>query len=92
MSAFHLYVVRLHLDRIRKSRREVFETLRERRILVNLHYIPVHTQPYYRTQGFKDGDFPGAEAYYREVITLPLYSGLAESDQDRVITTLREIL
>ncbi|WP_429884591.1 UDP-4-amino-4,6-dideoxy-N-acetyl-beta-L-altrosamine transaminase [Geoalkalibacter halelectricus] len=91
-SAFHLYVIRLHLDRIRKSRREVFEALRERGFLVNLHYIPVHTQPYYRALGFKEGDFPKAEAYHREAMTLPLYFGLSESDQDRVITALREIL
>lgn len=91
-SAFHLYVIRLSLDRIGQNRRQVFETLRGRGILVNLHYIPVHTQPYYWAQGFKDGDFPEAEAYYREAITLPLYAGLSEADQDRVITTLREIL
>ena len=91
-SAFHLYVVRLELDRIGKSRREVFEELRERGILVNLHYIPVHTQPYYRAMGFKDGDFPEAEAYYQGAITLPLYYGLSEDDQDRVILSMREIL
>jgi len=91
-SAFHLYVIRLELNRIEKSRREIFETLRERSILVNLHYIPVHTQPYYRAMGFKRGDFPEAEVYYREAITLPLYANLSESDQDRVITALREIL
>lgn len=91
-SAFHLYVVRLHLDQIRNSRREVFEALRERGILVNLHYIPVHTQPYYRALGFSDGDFSEMETYYREAITLPLYSELSDSDQDRVITALREIL
>jgi dTDP-4-amino-4,6-dideoxygalactose transaminase len=59
---------------------------------VNLHYIPVHTQPYYQQLGFCTGDFPEAERYYREAITLPLYAGLSESDQDRVITALREIL
>lgn len=91
-SAFHLYVIRLELNRIEKSQREVFETLRERGILVNLHYIPVHTQPYYRALGFKRGDFPEAETYYREAITLPLYASLNESDQDQVITVLREIL
>ncbi len=91
-SAFHLYVIRLELNRIEKSRREIFETLREHGILVNLHYIPVHTQPYYRGLGFKGGGFPEAEAYYQEAITLPLYTGLSESDQDRVITALREIL
>lgn len=91
-SAFHLYVVRLNPDVIRKSRRQVFEGLRERGILVNIHYIPVHTQPFYRATGFADGDFPESEQYYRETITLPLYAGLVESDQDRVIDALREVL
>jgi len=91
-SAFHLYVVRLNPGTIRKSRRQVFEDLRGRGILVNIHYIPVHTQPFYRATGFTDGDFPEAEQYYREAITLPLYAGLAEGDQDRVINALREFL
>lgn len=91
-SAWHLYVIRLDLGRITRSHREVFAGLRSRGILVNLHYIPVHTQPYYRQLGFCTGDFPEVERYYREAITLPLYAGLSESDQDRVITALREIL
>lgn len=91
-SAFHLYVVRLNPGTIRKSRRQVFEELRGRGILVNIHYIPVHTQPFYRATGFTDGNFPEAEQYYREAITLPLYAGLTIEDQDWVITTLREIL
>ncbi len=91
-SAFHLYVIRLNLDRIGQNRRHVFETLRERGVLVNLHYIPVHTHPYYWAQGFKDGDFPEAEAYYREAITLPLYAGLSAEDQDRVIAAVREAI
>ncbi len=91
-SAFHLYVVRLNPDLIRKSRRQIFEDLRGRGILVNIHYIPVHTQPFYRATGFADGDFPESEQYYRETITLPLYAGLVESDQDRVIDALREVL
>jgi len=80
-SSWHLYVVRLHL-----------EALRQAGIGVNLHYIPVHTQPYYQALGFQWGDFPQAEQYYREAISLPLYFGLTESDQDRVIQTLREVL
>jgi UDP-4-amino-4,6-dideoxy-N-acetyl-beta-L-altrosamine transaminase len=91
-SAFHLYVIRLRLDRIGKTHRQVFEELRAGGILVNLHYIPVHIQPYYRNSGFSAGDFPEAERYYSEAISLPLYSGLAESDQDRVICALREVL
>jgi dTDP-4-amino-4,6-dideoxygalactose transaminase len=61
-------------------------------IQVNLHYMPVHLQPYYRKMGFEQGDFPEAEQYYREAITLPLYYGLSNEDQDRVVSTLAGIL
>lgn len=91
-SSFHLYVIRLRLDAISLSHRQVFEQLRERGIGVNLHYIPVHTQPYYRRLGFKTGDFPAAEQYYREAISLPLFFALADADQDRVVAILREVL
>ncbi len=91
-SSWHLYVVRLHLGDLGKSHRQVFEALRQAGIGVNLHYIPVHTQPYYQTLGFQWGDFPQAEQYYREVISLPLYYGLTEADQDRVVHRLQEIL
>ena len=91
-SSWHLYVIRLQLDQIKKTHQQVFNELREAQIGVNLHYIPVHTQPYYQQFGFKWGDFPEAEQYYREAISIPLYYGLTEADQDRVIQKLREIL
>ncbi|GAB5351847.1 UDP-4-amino-4-deoxy-L-arabinose--oxoglutarate aminotransferase [Qipengyuania sp. 483] len=91
-SAFHLYVIRLQLDKIGRSHREVFEYLRERQILVNLHYIPVHTQPYYRQFGFRDGDYPEAEQYYREAISIPMHPSLSDEDQDRVVGALREVV
>lgn len=91
-SAFHLYVVRLRGEDSGTKRREVFEALRQRGIQVNVHYIPVHTQPCYRSMGFREGAFPQAERYYREAITLPLYAGLTEVDQDRVVTAVQEIL
>jgi len=91
-SAFHLYVIRLQLDCIQRTHRQVFEDLRARGILVNLHYIPVHTQPYYQRLGFRLGDFPTAESYYREALSIPLYAGLTDEDQDRVITALREVV
>lgn len=91
-SAFHLYVIRLQLDRIGTGRREVFEYMRERDILVNLHYIPVHTQPFYRQFGFRDGDYPQAEQYYREAISIPMHPSLSDEDQDRVVKALREAM
>jgi dTDP-4-amino-4,6-dideoxygalactose transaminase len=91
-SAFHLYVIRLRLDRIGKTRREVYDELVGRSIGVNVHYIPVHTQPYYRKLGFSDGQFPEAERYYREAITLPLYPAMTREDQEHVIASLRQAL
>jgi len=91
-SAFHLYVVRLKLNAMKKNRRQVFEELRASGIGVNVHYIPVHTQPYFRTLGFHAGDFPEAEKYYENAISLPMFPGLSEKDQDYVIDTLRDIL
>jgi UDP-4-amino-4,6-dideoxy-N-acetyl-beta-L-altrosamine transaminase len=91
LSAFHLYVIRIEPS-ARVSRREVFEHLASGGINAQVHYIPVHTQPWYRKLGFKAGDFPAAEAHYREALTLPLYPGLTEAQQDKVVAVLREIL
>lgn len=91
-SAFHLYVIRLQTDQIGKSHREVFDALHEKGIMVNLHYIPVYTQPYYENLGFKPGLCPEAERYYREAISIPLYSRLTEEEQDRVVAVLGEVL
>jgi UDP-4-amino-4,6-dideoxy-N-acetyl-beta-L-altrosamine transaminase len=89
-SGLHLYVIRLKLAEIVKTHRQVFEALRAAGIGVNLHYIPVHCQPYYEGLGFKAGDFPKAEEYYAEAISLPMYPGLTESQQDKVIAALHQ--
>lgn len=91
-SGLHLYVIRLQLDKIDKSHRQVFEALREQGIGVNLHYIPVHTQPYYQRMGFKVNEFPEAESYYSEAISLPMYSSLSLTNQDRVAWALHRVL
>lgn len=91
-SAYHLYVIRLKPEEISKTHKKVFEEIRSAGINVNLHYIPVHIQPYYKKVGFKTGDFPEAEKYYREAITLPLYYSLTEQEQDYVIQVLKEVL
>jgi UDP-4-amino-4,6-dideoxy-N-acetyl-beta-L-altrosamine transaminase len=91
-SGLHLYVIRLQLDKINKSHRQVFESLREQGIGVNLHYIPVHTQPYYQAMGFAAEDFPEAVTYYREAISLPMFQGLTNEQQDTVLTSLKMAL
>jgi UDP-4-amino-4,6-dideoxy-N-acetyl-beta-L-altrosamine transaminase len=91
-SGLHLYVIRLQLDKIKVTHRQVFESLRAQGIGVNVHYIPVHTQPHYREMGFKPGDFPQAEKYYAEVVSLPMYVGLAEELQDQVVDALTTAL
>ncbi len=91
-SAFHLYVVRLQTERLRRSRREIFEGLRKRGILVNVHYIPVHLQPHYNKLGFRQGDFPSVEAYYGNALTLPLYYSLKDQEQEEVISAMREVI
>ncbi len=90
LSAYHLYVVLT--DNQQLQRDALFAHLRKKDIAVNIHYIPVHLQPYYQQLGFKPGDFPAAEAYYRRAITLPLYPDLTEQQQDYVIDCISELL
>ena len=87
-SAWHLYIVQVEPTR----RRAVFEALRTADIGVNVHYIPVHTQPHYRRLGFQPGMFPVAEAFYAGAISLPMYVGLTEAQLDFVVAKLREAL
>ena len=87
-SGLHLYVIRLQLDQIGKSHLEIFESLRQQGIGVNLHYIPVHLQPYYQAMGFKRGDYPEAERYYAEAISLPMFQTMSLEQQDTVLDAL----
>jgi UDP-4-amino-4,6-dideoxy-N-acetyl-beta-L-altrosamine transaminase len=89
-SGLHLYVIRLKLNEICKTHREVFESLREAGIGVNLHYIPVHLHPYYERLGFKQGHYPEAEQYYAEAISLPIYPRLTDEMQKQVIDALKK--
>jgi UDP-4-amino-4,6-dideoxy-N-acetyl-beta-L-altrosamine transaminase len=88
LSSFHLYSVRVRPNRAARTHREVFDALRERGVGVNLHYLPVHLHPYYRELGFSEGQFPEAEAFGQEAITLPLYPGLTEAQQDQVVEAM----
>ena len=91
-SSWHLYLVRLSADYSPAAHRAIFHALRQRGIGVNLHYIPIHLQPLYRQRGFAEGDFPVAEQYYQQALTLPLYPELTDSEQDTVIAALEAVL
>ena len=89
-SGYHLYVIRLKLKEISKSQRQIYDALHAAGIIVNLHYIPVYRQPYYEQLGFSAKYCPQAEQYYCEAISIPLYPGLTEAQQDQVVATIRE--
>lgn len=91
-SALHLYVIRLQRAKLNRTRRDIFDALRNAGIGVNVHYIPVHTQPYYQNLGFQIGDYPIAEAYYEDAISLPMFAAMTDQQQDTVIEVLRTIL
>ncbi len=91
-SGLHLFVIRLKLDEISLTHKQVFDALRENGIGVNLHYIPVHTQPYYQAMGFTEGEFPESERYYQEAISLPMFHGMTEEQQNTVVRVVTEIL
>ena len=91
-SALHLYSIQIDLDKANKNRQQVFNELREGGIGVNVHYIPIHIQPYYRQFGFKDGDFPISESYYNRALTIPLFHFMTFNQQDQIVSILRKIL
>lgn len=91
-SAWHLYVIRIDRKRVSRSHREIFDALRDAGIGVNLHYIPVYRQPYYRRFGFGQGYCPNAETYYAEAISLPIYPDLREDEQRKVIAEVRRAI
>lgn len=90
--SWHIYIIRVDFTKVTLSKREIFARMRDRGIALNLHYIPVHTQPYYQNLGFKKGDFPVSERYYEEAITLPLYYDLTDEQQDQIIQALKDVL
>lgn len=81
-NAYHLYVIRI------KNRLALYNHLKENQIFAQVHYVPVHLMPYYKEKGFKKGDFPLAEAYYEECLSLPMYQSLTDEDQNFVIETI----
>ena len=91
-SALHLYPIQIELNGIDKSRKQVFNELRESGIGVNVHYIPIHTQLYYQQFGFREGDYPNAESYYNKAITIPIFHTMKKNQQNKIIKCLEEIL
>lgn len=91
-SSYHLYVIRLDLEKIKLTQEQVYSYLRKNDILVNLHYMPVYYHPYFKSLGFKRGYCPRAEKYYSETLSIPMYSSLLKKDQDKVIKILNKLL
>lgn len=91
-SARHLYIVRLKRDEINFSQKDIFERMRSFGILVNLHYIPIYRQPFYEAMGFNRKEFPEAETYYAEAISLPIYPTLSEEQQAEVVSRMKSPL
>lgn len=92
-SCFHLYAVRADFAALGKSRAQVMAELRERGIGTQVHYIPVHTHPYYKeAYGYKEGDYPNAERYYGQALSLPLYPGLSDGDVETVVKAVKEAI
>lgn len=91
-SSWHLYIVRVDFSKINKNKKQIFAEMKDKGVCLNLHYIPVHTQPYYEKLGFRQGDFPVSEKYYEEAFTLPLYYSLTNEQQDYIVEVLKEVL
>ena len=91
-SALHLYPIQIDLNKVRKNREQIFNFLVENDVGVNVHYIPIHTQPYYLQFGFSKGDFPNSESYYSRAISIPLFHNMAVEQQDKVVDILRKAL
>jgi len=91
-SSYHLFVIRLKKNKKKISRDQIYEILKKKGIMTNVHYIPIHTQPYYKQKGFKNSNFPKAMEYFKTCLSLPMYVGLTKSKQAKVIKNLRNIL
>ncbi len=89
-SSWHLFIIRLDVSKTDKTRRQLYDHMIAQNIGVNVHYIPVHLQPYYKNLGFKAGDFPNAEEYYDACLTIPLYYDLKQEEQDYIVQSLKE--
>ena len=91
-SALHLYPIQIDLEGVKKSRLQIFNDLRDNGIGVHVHYIPIHTHPYYLQLGFKEGDFPNSEHYYSRALSLPLFHSMSLEQQDQVCNILEKVI
>lgn len=91
-SSWHLFIVKLKLDRLSKTHGEIFSELRDEGLGVNLHYIPIYKQPYYRGIGYGEVSCESAEDYYRRAISIPIYHGMSDSEQQFVVRVLTKVL
>jgi len=91
-SAHHLYAIELDETRTDCSRKTLYDGLQANGIGANVHYVPIHLQPFYQQMGFAEGDFPAAESYYRRAVTIPLFPGMTDAQQDRVVASISKSL
>jgi UDP-4-amino-4,6-dideoxy-N-acetyl-beta-L-altrosamine transaminase len=92
ISSYHLYIIKLNLEKIKKTQPEIHDELCEKGILVNLHYIPVYRQPFYESMGFELGYCPESEIYHQTALSIPMYPTLSSEEQNHVIETLKKVI
>ena len=91
-SSLHLYPIQIDLEKVSKSRKQVFDELIANGIGVNVHYIPIYTQPYYLRFGFNKDEFENSEMYYKRAISIPIFSSMSLDQQDKIVNTIKEVL
>ncbi len=91
-ASFHLFPLLINFEIVKKSKQQIFEDLKKEGLFLQVHYIPVHTQPYYKKLGFKFGDFPNAENYYQQTISLPMHAQLKKRDIEHIVKIIKKII
>jgi dTDP-4-amino-4,6-dideoxygalactose transaminase len=91
VSAWHLWPILINFDKVKINKKDLFEKLKERGLYLQVHYIPVHTQPYFQKLGFKSGDYPNAEKYYQQTLSLPLHPGLSGIDIKNIVKVVKQL-
>ncbi len=89
-ACFHLFPLLINFDLVKQSKKEIFVKLQEKGLNLQVHYVPVHLQPFYQSLGFKEGDFPNSEKYYKQTLSLPLYFGLKDCDLKHIVSVVKD--